>query len=578
MWKRFCETVLREASYSFEDIVNDKDIQIDIEDDAYELLYFYMTYVSKPFFYENRLRFKLPLPPLNETFDEMASITDTVAVFTERINKDCTKYFASLSGCVFALAIEGHKSLRSLRYVKKESFVLPKNCTPPKALNGVNVQQRTDGTWIALKDINFFDPIIQHGYDYFTPVVVDNKLFETKYVEYARERFFSHFRGRGPPRREAQETNDAHAQKIFEMIKQKNITIETALSAAKYDTMTRAKIACLLFDNRDDMMLDDTHFKKICEPMFTNVIYDLEKLPDGFVDRQQKIASLIKDYVKRNDDEMVLKTIDKPKEGNVIMTGNEYKYQMRKHARPGVRPGVKLLPIDEGEGGETTSAKNTFLNDDIKESIEEYIDEEGFLYGEHLCDCADEEMNYNDDIICKNPTLSCKNPFAREKKTEIFSLDSAQKGLKAAEPIRKDEFIIEYVGEIIDDAEFEKRSEAIKKGKLYDGMTYFFQLTRQPKKGGEIFYIDAGDKEKANNARYINSSCSPNAEQQVWKDAATRSFRVGIFAKRDIQEGEELTFLYDSYKKFFTEEEPCKCGSDNCQSKSFEPVYPYLNL
>jgi SET domain-containing protein len=45
-------------------------------------------------------------------------------------------------------------------------------------------------------------------------------------------------------------------------------------------------------------------------------------------------------------------------------------------------------------------------------------------------------------------------------------------------------------------------------------------------------------------ARFINSSCAPNCESQKWHDAATGEIRVGIFAARDIEPGEELNYDY----------------------------------
>uniref|UniRef100_A0A453SV54 SET domain-containing protein n=1 Tax=Aegilops tauschii subsp. strangulata TaxID=200361 RepID=A0A453SV54_AEGTS len=52
--------------------------------------------------------------------------------------------------------------------------------------------------------------------------------------------------------------------------------------------------------------------------------------------------------------------------------------------------------------------------------------------------------------------------------------------------------------------------------------------------------IDATNK--GNKSRFINHSCEPNTEMEKWTvDGETR---VGIFALRDIQRGEELTYDY----------------------------------
>ena len=52
--------------------------------------------------------------------------------------------------------------------------------------------------------------------------------------------------------------------------------------------------------------------------------------------------------------------------------------------------------------------------------------------------------------------------------------------------------------------------------------------------------IDAGPR--GNLARFINHSCDPNCFTEPWM--VNQDVRVGIFAKVDIQPGEELTFNY----------------------------------
>lgn len=559
MWEQFCDTVLREAAYDFENIVNDRPIEISIDDDAYELLRFYVKNVSDPFFFYERLRFIVPSPPLIESLNEMESITHTAALFSNHITDDCTKYFASVAGCTFALAIEGHKSLRSLRYVDENNFVLPKTCDPPSAAVGFNVERRSDGTWIATKDIRFFDPIVQSGDGDYNPIQIDNKKFETEYVTYATERYLAHFLG--PPRRHLQNTNDDEVHEQFEsIIKGNTNALQTVLSSEEVDDLTKAKIQCLTFENRK--RFDDTDLKKIIlRPVFSNAVCDITKLPEGLKIRQQKIASIINGVVINAANAMWQRTETIAQEGNILNKGKRVgggTYEMRQNTR--LAPTTAQNVIAPRKQNQNLTKMNTYANKNIKKEISKYIKKE---VGESLCDCDTDETNYKLNIICKNPTDSCKNPFATEKKTEIFSSVDKGLGLKAAELIKKDDFIIEYVGEIIDEAEYEKRDKKIKAGKLHGGMPYFFQLKVNKKK----IYIDAGDKNKSNNARYINSSCEPNAVQEIWTDAATRSYRVGLFAKRDILEGEELTFLYDKDKKFFTKDKPCVCGAANCQSK-----------
>lgn len=54
-------------------------------------------------------------------------------------------------------------------------------------------------------------------------------------------------------------------------------------------------------------------------------------------------------------------------------------------------------------------------------------------------------------------------------------------------------------------------------------------------------YIDA--TKKGGKARFLNHSCNPNCYVAKW--VVGKRMRMGIFSKRDIQQGEELTFNYN---------------------------------
>lgn len=94
-------------------------------------------------------------------------------------------------------------------------------------------------------------------------------------------------------------------------------------------------------------------------------------------------------------------------------------------------------------------------------------------------------------------------------------------GLFAEEDIQQDTFVIEYVGELINVEEMNRRM-ALRRARKQDNY-YFMGL-----KNGHI--IDAG--EKGNLARFINHSCMPNCTTEIWQ--VGRTVRVGIFALRDI--------------------------------------------
>ncbi len=133
---------------------------------------------------------------------------------------------------------------------------------------------------------------------------------------------------------------------------------------------------------------------------------------------------------------------------------------------------------------------------------------------------------------------------------EVRGSDIHGRGVYATKRIAKEQRIIEYVGELVDKEESEKRgvSQHEKSLKTGDAAVYIFILSKRYDIDGNVPW---------NTARLINHSCSPNCE--AWIDGR----RIYIHSTREIQPGEELTFDYgfdiDCY-----EDHPCLCGKDNC--------------
>uniref|UniRef100_A0A0E0B160 Histone-lysine N-methyltransferase n=1 Tax=Oryza glumipatula TaxID=40148 RepID=A0A0E0B160_9ORYZ len=123
-------------------------------------------------------------------------------------------------------------------------------------------------------------------------------------------------------------------------------------------------------------------------------------------------------------------------------------------------------------------------------------------------------------------------------------------GVVAEEDIKKGEFVIEYVGEVIDDRTCEQRLWKMKR----QGDTNFYLC-----EVSSNMVIDATNK--GNMSRFINHSCEPNTEMQKW--TVEGETRVGIFALRDIKTGEELTYDYKFVQ--FGADQDCHCGSSNCR-------------
>lgn len=128
-------------------------------------------------------------------------------------------------------------------------------------------------------------------------------------------------------------------------------------------------------------------------------------------------------------------------------------------------------------------------------------------------------------------------------------------GLFAVEDIKKDDFIIEYVGEVINMEEFQRRFNKLadEKSELY----YFFSLDSN-------LYIDAGPK--GNDARFINHSCEPNCSPQKWTVNGIR--RIGLFANVHIPAVSSFELLL-LYTDLFTNPQTREINFPSANSESF---------
>lgn len=109
--------------------------------------------------------------------------------------------------------------------------------------------------------------------------------------------------------------------------------------------------------------------------------------------------------------------------------------------------------------------------------------------------------------------------------SQAFLIKTEKKGfgLAARDHIPAGTFIIEYIGEVLNTKQFEKR----------DDDYYFMALP-----DGHV--IDASNK--GNLSRFINHSCDPNSESQKW--SVNGESRIGIFSTKDIAKDEEITYNY----------------------------------
>ncbi|KAL0679931.1 hypothetical protein Bca4012_007912 [Brassica carinata] len=153
---------------------------------------------------------------------------------------------------------------------------------------------------------------------------------------------------------------------------------------------------------------------------------------------------------------------------------------------------------------------------------------------------------------CGCPETCGNRPFRKDKKIKIVKTKLCGWGVEAAESINKEDFIVEYIGEVISDAQCEQRLWDMK----HKGMKDFYMCEIQ-----KDFTIDATFK--GNASRFLNHSCNPNCVLEKWQ--VEGETRVGVFAARQIEAGEPLTYDYRFVQ--FGPEVKCNCGSENCQGE-----------
>lgn len=147
----------------------------------------------------------------------------------------------------------------------------------------------------------------------------------------------------------------------------------------------------------------------------------------------------------------------------------------------------------------------------------------------------------------------CQNQrFQRKDYAPVAVIKTEKKGfgLRAEADLRPHQFIFEYVGEVINEGQFRRRM------RQYDeeGIKHFYFMSLSK---GE--FVDA--TKKGNLGRFCNHSCNPNCYVDKW--VVGEKLRMGIFAERSIQPGEELVFNYN-VDRYGADPQPCYCDEPNC--------------
>ncbi|KAJ8556630.1 hypothetical protein ON010_g9336 [Phytophthora cinnamomi] len=162
--------------------------------------------------------------------------------------------------------------------------------------------------------------------------------------------------------------------------------------------------------------------------------------------------------------------------------------------------------------------------------------------------CSDETCSAPDPSMCSNRAIKRREL----KSVRVEYIPGPGFGLIANEKINAGEFIIEYVGEVIDDSECERRLIQYRD----NGEVNFYMMELE-----KNIVIDA--KYRSNDSRFINHCCDPNSVTQKWNVDGIQ--RIGIFARRNIAPNEEITIDYNF--SHFGEAADCKCGSTACTGK-----------
>ncbi|CAG8453582.1 3083_t:CDS:10, partial [Scutellospora calospora] len=199
--------------------------------------------------------------------------------------------------------------------------------------------------------------------------------------------------------------------------------------------------------------------------------------------------------------------------------------------------------IYRGKGvGDVGHGEDYRCKDNPNKACGEYT---GCVNRELFIECVDGECPCGS--YCQNRRFQ----DAKYADVDVIFLPLKGYGLRVLQPLKKNQFVMEYLGEVIKNDVFMKRMKKYNE----EGLKHFYFMSLQ---AGEV--IDATDKGCV--ARFMNHSCAPNCYVQKWM--VGEKYRIGIFALRNVQEGEELTFDYNA-ERYGSEAQACHCGEPNCR-------------
>ncbi|KAL7063372.1 hypothetical protein AAHC03_0180 [Spirometra sp. Aus1] len=191
------------------------------------------------------------------------------------------------------------------------------------------------------------------------------------------------------------------------------------------------------------------------------------------------------------------------------------------------------------------------------------------------CECSPQICS----ILTRKPSTDCGNrPFSTQPSLTVFRTANRGFGLKLLERVKKNAFVVEFIGEVISVLEANKRLSA--------GIAAYASLHGRSSISASANSIPASSSENApmtfllrltpdlvidaqrvgNMARFVNHSCEPNLEAKCYN--VNGRLRMGLFALSSLEEKEELTLDYR--RSFFLDagltgsKSICLCGADSC--------------
>lgn len=168
-------------------------------------------------------------------------------------------------------------------------------------------------------------------------------------------------------------------------------------------------------------------------------------------------------------------------------------------------------------------------------------------------DCINRATKMECSASTGNCSGGCQNQrFQRKQYANVSVIKTDKKGfgLRTDSELHPNDFVFEYIGEVINEPTFRRRMIQ------YDdeGIKHFYFMSLNKSE-----FVDA--TKKGNLGRFCNHSCNPNCYVDKW--VVGDKLRMGIFASRKIVAGEELVFNYN-VDRYGADPQPCYCGEPNC--------------